>query len=147
MYNTVNKVILIGIIGDKIEFRHIENDGAICRFSIATFDNYTDKISGENRKITDWHSVTCWGEQAKEIFKQIKKGHQIYLEAKLKMRTWQSKEGVTHKGYELFLDKYLPLNLNINDKITGNQYPEEGTPSTPAPMLGFELSDLDELPF
>ncbi len=147
MHNSVNKVILIGIIGDKIEFRHLENGGAICRFSIATFDNYIDKISGEKRKITDWHSVTCWGDQAKELFKQIQKGLQIYLEAKLKMRTWQSKEGLTNKGYELFLNNYLVLNVNNSDKIVENQYSQEGIPITPDPMLGFELSDLDELPF
>ena len=147
MQTSVNKVILLGTIGDKIEFRHLENGGALCRFSVATYDYFTDKVSSEKKIVTDWHSVTSWGEQAKEIYKQLKKGQQIYLEAKLKMRTWQSKEGVTHKGYELFLDTYIHINANNTNTKVENHYPQEGIPTTPAPLPGFELSDLDELPF
>jgi single-strand DNA-binding protein len=110
-------------------------------------DYFTDKVSSEKKTVTDWHSVTSWGEQAKEIYKQLKKGQQIYLEAKLKMRTWQSKEGLTHKGYELFLDTYILINANNTNPKVENHYPQVGMPTTPAPLPGFELSDLDELPF
>lgn len=147
MQPSVNKVILLGTIGEKIEFRHLENGGALCRFSVATLDSFTDTVSGEKKMLTDWHSVTSWGNQAKEIYKQLKQGQQLYLEAKLKMRSWQSKEGITHKGYVLFLDNYVILNTNIEDKKNKDHYSQEDTPLTPAPLPGFEISDLDELPF
>ena len=147
MQPSVNKVILLGTIGEKIEFRHLENGGALCRFSVATYDYFTDTVSGEKKMLTDWHSVTSWGNQAKEIYKQLKQGQQLYLEAKLKMRSWQSKEGITHKGYVLFLDNYVILNTNIEDKKNKDHYSQVDTPLTPAPLPGFEISDLDELPF
>ena len=147
MQPSVNKVILLGTIGEKIEFRHLENGGALCCFSVATYDYFTDTVSGEKKMLTDWHSVTSWGNQAKEIYKQLKQGQQLYLEAKLKMRSWQSKEGITHKGYVLFLDNYVILNTNIEDKKNKDHYSQVDTPLTPAPLPGFEISDLDELPF
>lgn len=147
MQASVNKVILLGTVGEKIEFRHLENGGALCSFSVATIDHFTDSVSGEKKRLTDWHSVTSWGNQAKELYKQLKKGQQLYLEAKLKMRTWQSKEGVTHKGYVLFLDTYQFLDTNLNESENTSPYSEEGIPVTPAPLPGFEKSDLDELPF
>jgi single-strand DNA-binding protein len=147
MQPSVNKVILLGTIGEKIEFRHLENGGALCRFSVATLDSFTDTVSGEKKILTDWHSVTSWGNQAKEIYKQLKQGKQLYLEAKLKMRTWQSKEGITHKGYVLFLDNYVLLNTNSKDIQNKDHYSQVDTPVTPAPLPGFEISDLDELPF
>ena len=147
MLSSVNKVTLLGIIGDKIELRHLENGGAICRFSICTFDSFTDKTSGKKKQVGDWHNVTTWGEQAKEIYKTIQKGQQLYLEAKLKSRTWQSKEGITHRGYELFLESYLPINSETLTTAEKGYYSKEGIPDPPTPLPGFELSDLDELPF
>lgn len=147
MLTSLNKVILIGRVGDKIEFRHLENNGALCRFSIATYDTITHKVSGEKKMLTDWHKVTTWGDQAKEIYKVLKKDQLLYLEAKLKSQTWQSKEGVTHKSYELFLENYMLLAQDSIQKNKESQYSTDGTPNSPLPLSGFELTDLDELPF
>lgn len=139
--------MLIGTVGDKIELRHLDKGGAICRFTLLTQDSFIDKSTGQKKNVTDYHTVTSWGDQAKEVYKNIKKGQQLYLEAKLKSRTWQSKEGVTHRGYELFLDSYLSLFTSNTENQKKLHYPTEGIPSTPTPLPGFELSDLDELPF
>ncbi len=147
MLSSVNKVTIVGTIGEKIEFRHLENGGSICRFSVSTKDVFIEKSTGEKKQLTDWHTVTSWGEQAKEVYKSIKKDFSIYIEAKLKARTWLSKEGVTHKGYELFLENYLLIstqNIKLEDFST---YSNDGVPISPGPLSGFEQSDLDELPF
>lgn len=139
--------MLIGIVGDKIELRHLDKGGAICRYTLLTKDTFIDKSTGEQKVVTDYHTVTSWGDQAKEVYKNIKKGQQLYLEAKLKSRSWQSKEGVTHRGYELFLDSYLLLHTENTENQEKPPYSSEGTPTSPTPLTGFELSDLDELPF
>ena len=147
MLTSVNKVVLIGTVGDRIELRHLDKGGAICRFTLTTYDSFIDKTSGEKKYISDYHTVTSWGDQAKEAYKNIKKGQQLYLEAKLKSRTWKSKEGLTHKGYELFLESFLILNSEEMNKKAAEQYSTVGTPNSPTPLLGFEINDLDELPF
>ena len=73
MQPSVNKVILLGTIGEKIEFRHLENGGALCRFSVATYDYFTDKVSSEKKTVTDWHSVTSWGGTSKRNLQTTKK--------------------------------------------------------------------------
>jgi single-strand DNA-binding protein len=147
MLSSVNKVVLLGNVGDKIEFRHLENGGAICRFSVATDDFFTDKSSGEKKKLVDWHTVTSWGELAKEVYKSIEKGSLIYLEAKLKSRTWQSKEGITHKGYELFLQSFLQIGEKKQNTKKSDTYSTDDLPASPLPLTGFQTNDLDELPF
>ena len=147
MLSSVNKVTIVGTIGDKIELRHLDKGGAICRFSISTKDVFIEKSTGERKELTDWHIVTSWGDQAKEVYKKLKKGLSIYIEAKLKSRTWLSKEGVTHRGYELFLENYLVLSSENMKPEDFAPYSNEGVPLSPAPLTGFELSDLDELPF
>jgi len=147
MQSSVNKVILLGIIGKKIEFRRLERGGALCRFTVGTLDYFTDKVTGQKKTTTDWHSVSSWGDQAKEITKQLTKGCYIYIEAKLKMRSWQSKEGVTHKGYELFLETYQLLSSSLSNEQKPVIYSMEGIPNTPTPLPGFETNELDELPF
>lgn len=147
MLTSVNKVVLIGTVGDKIELRHLDKGGAICRFTLHTQDSLIDKSSGEKKVVTDYHTVTSWGDQAKEVYKNVKKGQQLYLEAKLKSRSWLSKEGVTHRGYELFLDSFLPLKTTKTNHLEQPHYPTEGIPIPPTPLPGFEISDLDELPF
>ena len=147
MLTSVNKVVLIGTVGDKIELRHLDKGGAICRFTLLTSDSFTDKSSGEKKKVNDYHTVTSWGDQAKEVYKKIKKSQQLYIDAKLKSRTWQSKEGVTHRGYELFLESFLILNTDNTEEKSIEHYSTLDTPDSPTPLSGFQINDLDELPF
>ncbi len=147
MLTSVNKVVLIGTVGEKIELRHLDKGGAICRFTLITIDFFIDKSSGDKKQVNDYHTVTSWGDQAKEVYKKIKKSQQLYIEAKLKSRTWQSKEGVTHRGYELFLDSFLIFNADNTHEKSIEHYSTLDTPDSPTPLSGFQINDLDELPF
>ena len=95
MNGTVNKVILIGNLGKDPEIRRLENGAVVATFSIATSESFTDKNSGEKKEITDWHDILLWRGLAEIAEKYIRKGTKIYVEGKLKKRSWQDKEGNT----------------------------------------------------
>ena len=93
MAGSVNKVILIGNLGKDPEIRHLENGATVANFSIATSENYKDRKTGEKVSQTEWHNIVAWRGLAEIAEKFIKKGDKIYIEGKLKTRTWQDKEG------------------------------------------------------
>ena len=95
MSGSVNKVILIGNLGKDPEIRRLENGVVLANFSIATSESFTDKQTGEKKEITDWHDIVLWRGLAEVAEKYLRKGSKIYVEGKLKKRSWQDKEGNT----------------------------------------------------
>lgn len=88
----INKVILVGNVGQDPEVRHLEGGTAVARISVATNESYKDK-SGEWQTITEWHNVVAWRGLAEIVEKNYKKGMQVYVEGKLTTRKWQDKDG------------------------------------------------------
>ncbi len=95
----VNKVILLGRIGKDPEVKHMENGNMVASFSIATSEKYKDK-SGEVKETTEWHNCVFWGKPAEIVEKYVKKGDMLYVEGKLKTRSWE-KDGVTKYATEV----------------------------------------------
>lgn len=89
---SVNKVILIGRLGQNPELRHTPNGMAVCNFSVATNEVWRDK-SGQKQERTEWHRVVVWGKQAELANQYLQKGRQVYLEGRLQTRQWQDKDG------------------------------------------------------
>ena len=147
MNGTVNKVILIGNLGKDPEIRRIENGAVVATFSIATSESFTDKNSGEKKEITDWHDIVLWRGLAEIAEKYIRKGTKIYVEGKLKKRSWQDKEGNTKYNTEVIGEELTILSrLEISDK-TAAPYNSSGTPNLPTDMLGLSSSSDDDSPF
>ena len=92
----LNKVILVGNLGKDPEVRHLEGGVAVASFSLATSDSYKDK-SGQRVEQTEWHNIVVWRGLAESAEKYLKKGMTIYIEGKLRTRSWDDKEG--HKRY------------------------------------------------
>lgn len=92
----VNKVILVGNLGKDPEIRHLEGGAAVANFSIATTEVYKDK-TGTRQEQTEWHNIVVWRGLAEVAEKYLKKGMTIYIEGKLRTRSWDDKEG--HKRY------------------------------------------------
>jgi len=89
----VNKVILIGNLGKDPEIHHLENSGVVtARFSLATSENYKNK-NGERVTTTEWHNIVLWRGLAEVAEKFLKKGHQVYIEGKIRTRSWDDKDG------------------------------------------------------
>ena len=97
---SVNKVILVGRLGQNPELRHTAQGGAVANFSLATNESWTDK-AGVKQEKTEWHKVVVWGKTAEICNQYLSKGRQVYLEGKLQTRQWQDKEGQTKYTTEI----------------------------------------------
>lgn len=150
MAGSVNKVILIGNLGKDPEIRYLESGVSVARFSIATSESYTDKNTGEKREITDWHNVVAWRGLAKIAESYLKKGMKVYVEGKLKTRSWQDENNQTKYATEVIADQMTMLSRAEGrpDNEQGNKYPSsvEDKPVQPASMNLTAEAD-DDLPF
>ncbi len=104
----VNKVILIGNLGKDPEVRHLESGSAVASFSLATSDSYKDRNTGERVDATEWHNIVLWKGLAEIAEKYLKKGSQIYIEGKLRTRSWE-KDGITRYTTEVIGDRMTML--------------------------------------
>ena len=89
----VNKVILIGNLGQDPEIRYMPNGGAVANLTLATSESWRDKQSGEMREKTEWHRVCIFGKLAEVAGEYLKKGSQVYIEGSLQTRKWQDQSG------------------------------------------------------
>lgn len=89
----INKVILIGHLGQDPELRYIPNGGAVTNLTLATSESWRDKQTGESREITEWHRVVIFGKLAEIAGEYLKKGSQVYIEGQLRTRKWQDQSG------------------------------------------------------
>lgn len=149
MAGSVNKVILIGNLGKDPEVRHLENGAIVANFPIATSEVYTDKTTGERRENTDWHNIVAWRGLAEIVEKYVRKGHKIYIEGRLKTRSWQDKDGNTRYTTEVLADEITMLSRPEQQQGNSQQTPYDstGTPSAPTKVDDIIDNDDDELPF
>ncbi|WP_341508801.1 single-stranded DNA-binding protein [Photobacterium damselae subsp. damselae] len=89
----VNKVILVGNLGNDPEVRYMPNGGAVANITIATSETWRDKATGENREKTEWHRVVLFGKLAEVAGEYLRKGSQVYIEGQLQTRKWQNQQG------------------------------------------------------
>ena len=89
---SVNKVIILGRLGQEPELRHTPTGSAVCNFSLATSENWTDK-SGQRQERTEWHRIVVWGKLAELCNQYLAKGRQAFVEGKLQTRSWDDKDG------------------------------------------------------
>ena len=147
MSGSVNKVILIGNLGKDPEVRRLENGAVLASFSIATSESYVDKQSGEKKEITDWHDVVLWRGLAEVAEKYLVKGTKIYVEGKLKKRSWQDKEGLTRYSTEVVGDEMTILSKIENKENNNAPYREEATKEVLQKIQDFSPEEGDVLPF
>ena len=95
MHGSLNKVLLIGHLGDDVKMHYFEGGNCIGRFSLATNEVYTNKTTGEKITSTEWHNLVVRNKAAEICEKYLSKGDKIYVEGKIKSRQYQTEEGVT----------------------------------------------------
>lgn len=100
----INKVILVGNLGQQPELRYTPNGIAVCSLRMATSESYTDRASGEKVTTTEWHNVVLWRGLAETAGKYLKTGSQVYIEGKLKTRQWQDQQGQNRYTTEVVAD-------------------------------------------
>ncbi|ELY2519533.1 single-stranded DNA-binding protein [Cronobacter sakazakii] len=89
----VNKVILVGNLGQDPEVRYMPNGGAVTSLRLATSESWRDKQTGEMKEVTEWHSVVLYGKLAEVAGEYLRKGSQVYIEGQLRTRKWQDQSG------------------------------------------------------
>ncbi len=147
MAGSVNKVILIGNLGKDPEVRHLENGTTVANFPIATSESYTDKTTGQKVENTDWHDIVVWRGLADVVDKYVRKGQKVYVEGKLKKRSWQDKEGNTRYTTEVVADELTILSRPEKNDAPNAPYEKEGTPEQPSKVDDIINNDKNDLPF
>ena len=105
----INKVILVGNLGKDPEVRYLEGGTAVANFPIATSETFKDRTSGERKTNTEWHNIVVWRGLAELVEKYLKKGSKIYVEGKLKTRSWKDQDGNTRYTTEIVADNLTML--------------------------------------
>ena len=165
----VNKVIIVGHLGNDPEIRTMPNGDAVANISVATSESWNDRNTGERREVTEWHRIVFYRRQAEICGEYLRKGSQVYVEGRLKTRKWQDQNGQDRYTTEIQGDVMQMLggrNQNAggygNDMggapqssyqarqtNNGGSYqssrpaPQQAAPQAEPPMDGFD----DDIPF
>ncbi len=100
----VNKVILIGHLGQDPEVRYMPNGNAVVNMTLATSENWKDKTTGETKEKTEWHRVVLFGKLAEIAGEYLRKGSQVYIEGSLQTRKWQDQNGLERYTTEVIVN-------------------------------------------
>jgi len=146
----VNKVILVGRLGKDPEIRNLENGASVANFTMATSESYKDKTTGDKKEVTEWHNIVLWRGLADIAAKYLHKGDMIYVEGKLRTRSWE-KEGVTRYTTEIVGDNMTMLSTQRSgggggDRSAAPQYSGGGNQAEEFKTSG-DNSATDDLPF
>jgi len=141
MSGTLNKVMLIGHLGDDVKMHYFEGGGSIGRFPLATNESYTNKNSGEKVTNTEWHNLVVRNKAAEICEKYLSKGDRIYVEGRIKTRKWTGEDGVDRYSTEINVNEFtfLTTKKDFSQETSSNSLSKNETQSSP--------SDKEDLPF
>lgn len=153
MAGSINKVILVGNVGQDPQVRTMQSGQKVVSFSLATSDRWRDRQSGEQKEQTEWHRVVVFNPNLVDVAERmLQKGTKLYLEGSLRTRKWQNQQGVDVFTTEVVLNPYagqmviLSGAKNIDGSSMGGDY----SSATPAaqPREEISISDIgDDIPF
>lgn len=137
----VNKVIIIGNVGQTPEIKTFKNGGSITNVSVATSESWKDKITGQNMDRTEWHKLVFTGKLSELALNYIKKGSKIYIEGSLKTRSWKDDKGGSKSITEIIVSSFQILD-GKRDDVSPNAK-ESYSKQAEIPVEAFD----DEIPF
>lgn len=140
MNGTLNKVMLIGHLGDDVKIHYFDGGGCVGRFPLATNEVYTNKTSGEKVTNTDWHNIVLRNKAAEICEKYLSKGDKIYIEGRLKTRKWQDQDQKDRYTTEINVDEFTFLNTKKTEAAS------DQAPSSSPPAMEDSPTE-DDLPF
>jgi single-strand DNA-binding protein len=151
MARGINKVIIVGNLGQDPETRYMPSGAAVTNFTVATNESWKDKQTGEQKDRTEWHRVAMFNRLAEVAAEYLRKGSQVYIEGKLRTRKWQGQDGNDRYTTEIIADEMQMLGGrgeggggNFGGSRGGNK-PSQGGGNAP-PQPGPDDFD-DDIPF
>lgn len=147
MNGTMNKVILIGNLGDEIKMHQFDDNSSIGRFPLATSESFTSRDSGEKITQTEWHNVVVRNKLAEICEKYLKKGDKVYVEGKLKTRKWQDSSGQDRYTTEIIASEVVFLNTKSSNADSGMHSQINETTSSAQDKMPMDNDEPDDLPF
>lgn len=144
MNGTLNKVMLIGHLGDEVKMHYFDGGNCIGRFQLATNEVYINKTTNEKITSTEWHNLVVRNKAAELCEKYLSKGDKIYVEGRIKSRQWQTEEGVTKFTTEIQVTEFTFLTTKKdgeNNKQIPNQESTKNTNFDPQ-NNGLPINDL-----
>ncbi len=150
----VNKVIIVGNLGQDPETRYLPSGGAVTNVSIATSEAWKDKSTGENQERTEWHRVVFFNRLGEIAGEYLRKGSKVYVEGSLRTRKWQDKSGNDRYTTEIVANEMQMLDSRSGGGGGEYQQPQQGAASRPpqaaAPAPGGPMDngiEDDDIPF
>lgn len=143
---SVNKVILIGNLGDDVKMHYFEGGGCVGKAPLATSYSYTNRTTGEKVSETEWHNVVFRNKGAEIVDKYTQKGSKLYVEGRIKTRKWTDQEGKERYATDIIVSdfKFLSAKDQVQDESTSQPAPgPQNEPSEPPITESAE----DDLPF
>ena len=152
MAGSINKVILVGNIGQDPQVRTMGSGQKVVSFSLATSDRWKDRTSGEFKEQTEWHRVVIFNPNLVEVAERmLQKGTKLYLEGSLRTRKWQNQSGADVFTAEVVLNPFAGQMVILSGakSLDGNGGGEYSAPSAPsAPREEISVADIgDDIPF
>ncbi|HAS62967.1 MAG TPA: single-stranded DNA-binding protein [Vibrio sp.] len=117
----VNKVILVGNLGQDPEVRYMPSGGAVANITVATSESWRDKATGEQREKTEWHRVSLFGKLAEVAGEYLRKGSQVYIEGQLQTRKWQNQQGQDQYTTEIVVQGFNGVMQMLGGRQGGGQ--------------------------
>ncbi len=145
MSGTINKVILIGHLGDQVKMNYFEGGNSLGRFPIATNESYTNKQTGERVTTTEWHNIVVRNRLAETCEKYLSKGDKVYCEGRIKTRQWEQ-DGQKRYTTEIHVINMTFLSTKTetgNPSVASNTMQQTKTP----PKSAMAEQEDDDLPF
>ncbi|EBY8644300.1 single-stranded DNA-binding protein [Salmonella enterica subsp. enterica] len=130
----LNKVMLIGHLGQDPDVRYLPNGNAVAMLSLATSDTWKDKQTGEQKERTEWHRVVIYGKLAEIAGEYLRKGSQVYIEGELRTRKWTDQNGQERYTTEVVVSMQGSMQMlgSRGNGGNGQQQGSQGQPQQPA---------------
>lgn len=146
---SVNKVILLGRLGQDPELKYTPGGSAVCNFSLATTEGWTDK-QGQKQEKTEWHRVVVWGKLAELCNQYLAKGRQAFIEGRLQTRAWDDKDGNKRYTTEILASTVQFIGGATASNNSANV--DSSYAQSPAPAQEYQISSdasfaADDIPF
>ena len=146
MSGTLNKVMLIGHLGDEVKMHYFDDKNCVGRFPLATNESYTNKQTNERVTTTEWHNVVVRNKAAEICEKYLSKGDKVYIEGRIKTRKWQDDKGMDRFSTEIHCNEFTFLTTKNESGNTANVNPTATKPQSKN-EVSEPISDNDDLPF